>query len=65
MKSVHAILVSIYSSGGGGSGRREAVGRGDFYAEGGREGGQEGRGQWEGGISMMECVGGHRLYIGL
>ena len=31
---------------------------------GGREGGQEGGGQWKGGISpmdMMECLGGHEV----
>ena len=28
-------------------------------AKGDVEGGQEGRGQWVGGISMMECQGGH------
>ena len=35
--------------------------RGDFHMFGDREGGQEGRGQWGGGISQMECLGGDTL----
>ena len=37
----------------GGNGKRRGAAVGDG------EGGQEGGGQWEGGISVMKCLGGH------
>ena len=43
----------------GGNGER------DFYAQGDEEGGYQEGGNEDGGISMMECLGGHRLHIGL